>query len=349
MFGKRLYSKYLPVAWIFLSALALVADYMSGPNIQFPILYIVPIGLAAWYSGPWWGGCLAVTLPFGRVIYWTIWQHTHEKTSLVGYNTTIRITAFLLLVFLIHQVIKKSKDVATRIETEKKLIEQQKQLRALSKDLAVAEEVERRRIAAGLHDDINQMLIAAKLQMTKLSTCSNQQQVKAIADDIDQYLDRILKSSQSLIFDLVSPVLQKLGLEAALEDLCERMSAQHGIEFRFESQGISKRLKYDTDVILFHVVHELLRNVVRHAEAESVDISFSTENDMLKIVVRDDGKGFYKEPSVEGPTDKGGFGLFAIRERMQSLGGSMKIGPAVGNQGVRIELVIPLSTEEHIS
>jgi len=190
------------------------------------------------------------------------------------------------------------------------------------------------------------MLIAAKLQMTKLSTCVNQQQVKAISEEIDQYLDKILKSSQSLIFDLVSPVLQKLGLQPALEDLCERMSSQHGIEFRFDSQGIPKRLKYDTEIILFHVVHELLRNVVRHAEAESVDISFLEKNGMLKITVQDDGKGFYKEPAIEAPTDKGGVGLFAIRERMQSLGGSMRIGPAKP-QGSKIELSVPFLTEEH--
>ena len=143
-----------------------------------------------------------------------------------------------------------------------------------------------------------------------------------------------------MIFDLVSPVLQKLGLEAALEDLCERMSSQHGIEFRFNSQEISKRLKYDTEIILFHVVHELLRNVVRHAEAESVDISFCRENDMLKIIVQDDGKGFYKEPTLDGPTDKGGFGLFAIRERMQSLGGNMQICHAKP-RGSKIGLTVP--------
>ncbi|MDD4869523.1 MAG: histidine kinase [Kiritimatiellae bacterium] len=346
MFTPHSQQKLLPVVWLVLSILAMVIDYLSGPTVQFPILYIIPIGLAAWYSGPWWGGFLAIVLPFGRVIYWTVWQHTHEKISNVSVNTIIRITAFLLLVFLINQIIKKSKDVTDRIRTEQKLLEQQRQLRILSSKFTVAEETERRRIATGLHDDINQMLIAAKLKLNKLAGSANEQEVKAVSDDIDKYLDSILKASQSLIFDLVSPVLQKLGLEAALEDLCERMNTQHEIKFKFFGEGSSRILNNEIEIIIFHAVHELLRNVARHAEAKNADITFLKQNDILKVIVQDDGKGFLKDPQRNGLSDKGGFGIFAIEERIKSFGGSIKIEKAKP-QGSRIELLVPLQEEEN--
>src|SRR3990172_4924284 len=140
MRGHGASSLFLPVVWIALSLLMLAADYVTGPIIQFPILYVFPIGLATWFSGPWWGGALAVVLPFGRVLFSVVWDTPWRTMGHVAVNTGIRIIAFSLLVFLIHKVITKSRDVRERRETERKLIEQQKQLRILSADLAVAEE-----------------------------------------------------------------------------------------------------------------------------------------------------------------------------------------------------------------
>lgn len=325
--------------------LIMVVDYLSGPLIQFPILYVLPIGLAAWYSGPWWGGALAILLPLGRVLF-AIVGHTQwtTRTNLAA-NTVIRILAFALLVFLINQIIRKSRDIQERIKIEKKLAAQQKHLRNLSADLAVAEETERRRIAAGLHDDVNQMLVAAKLRLAALTAATDPNTIRAESAKVEEALDSVLASSRSLIFDLVSPVLQKLGLAAALEDLCERMERQHGISFTFRTEGDIGVLSNDTEIILFHAVSELARNTVKHAEAQNVKVLLVRHTKELKLTVEDDGRGFEKVPNLEDMSPAGGFGLFTINERMQYLDGSIKIEP-VAPRGSRVELTVPLRAEE---
>jgi len=220
-------------------------------------------------------------------------------------------------------------------------------LRALSADLTVAEETERRRIAAGLHDDLNQMLIAAKIKLAKLSAPTDAATVHTVIADVERCIDDVLSTSRSLVFDLVSPVLQKLGLEAALEDLCERMEKQHGLSFRFGREGPSARLSDETEIILFHAVRELLRNTVRHAEAQNVNVTFRRAGDMVTIAVQDDGRGIGKEAVAEHLTPTGGFGLFAIHERMGFLGGSIDI-QAGQPRGVRIVLTVPLEKKEKI-
>lgn len=240
------------------------------------------------------------------------------------------------------------RDVTERRSAEQKLLEQQRQLRALSADLAVAEESERRRIATGLHDDINQMLIAAKLKLTTLSSAADAAAIKKTASDIENYLDATLRMSQSLIFDLVSPVLQKLGLEAAVEELCERMEQQHAIRFRFVSRGAPRPLNNEFEIILFQIVRELLRNAVKHAEAQEVMIVFRRQATALHIAIQDNGRGFDGEADMEGLTPSGGFGLFAIRERMRHLGGTIQI-ESVRPHGARIRLTVPWPTEEQRS
>lgn len=341
MRGHYTSSKFLPIVWIILSLLMLGVDYVTGPIIQFPVFYVFPIALATWYSGPWWGGALAVILPLGRVFFSMVWEAPWRTMGHVTINTGIRIVAFSLLVFLIHKVITKSRDIKEQRQAEQRLREQQKQLRILTADLAVAEETERRRIAAGLHDDINQMLIAAKLKLATLSPTSAPAAISAVSADVDKSLDQALASSQSLVFDLVSPVLQRLGLAAALDDLCERMEQQHGVVFQFIDEGDTESLSNEVEIIVFRAVRELMRNAVRHAEARHVRVVFRQAQGAVTIAVEDDGTGFNRDLNVDGPTPSGGFGLFTIHERMEYLGGSIRIEPVLPH-GSRVALTVPL-------
>jgi PAS domain S-box-containing protein len=240
------------------------------------------------------------------------------------------------------------RDATERRQARRRLLEQQKQLRALAADLMVAEETERRRIATGLHDDINQMLIGAKLKLAELSLPNDREKIEEIAAKVTAFLDRVLSTSQSLVFDLVSPVLQKLGLEAALEELCERMQRQHGIQFIFESKTNKKRLRNELEILLFHAVRELLRNVVKHAEAQNVKVTCRRKRRHVTISVKDDGNGFHRKPDAEGLTPEGGFGLFTIHERMSYLGGTVNF-ESVSPHGSRVTISVPLSAAEGVA
>jgi signal transduction histidine kinase len=95
---------------------------------------------------------------------------------------------------------------------------------------------------------------------------------------------------------------------------------------------------------LFQAVRELLANVVRHAQAKTVEVSVVKKNDEILVDVKDDGIGF--EPVEIGPAmgQDMRFGLFSIRERLESLGGGMKIASRRGH-GTRVTLSAPLSRD----
>ena len=88
-----------------------------------------------------------------------------------------------------------------------------------------------------------------------------------------------------------------------------------------------------------------MRNAIRHAEARNVQVVFRREKEDVKIVVQDDGTGFSKGLNVDGPTPNGGFGLFTIHERMEYLGGFLRVEPVLPH-GSRVELVVPLQIQE---
>ncbi|MCB0163440.1 MAG: DUF4118 domain-containing protein [Anaerolineae bacterium] len=87
----------------FLAFIALVADYLSGPLIQFPILYVIPVGLASWYGGRRWGYIFAVNLAVIRLCYFTVWD-TPWGISVTLINALIRIIVFTGFVYLVDRV-----------------------------------------------------------------------------------------------------------------------------------------------------------------------------------------------------------------------------------------------------
>jgi PAS domain S-box-containing protein len=234
-----------------------------------------------------------------------------------------------------------SRDISDRKRAEQELLDRQHQLRALVAELAVAEENERRRIAHGLHDDISQMLARAKLTLGHVAALVQEEKARDMVGDVSGYLDHVLQVSRSLTFDLASPVLQRFGLEAAVEDLCDKMTAQHGFPFVVRNDGTPKPLAGATEIVVFHAVRELLRNIVSHAGAHRVVVSLSRVGAQLRVVVQDDGVGFDRT-SIGDVSRKGGFGLYAIQERMKHLGGAFA-SKGVFPHGTRIVLTIPLS------
>jgi len=153
---------------------------------------------------------------------------------------------------------------------------------------------------------------------------------------------------RSLTFDLGSPTLYELGLEAAVREwLNEEVQQKHGIKTEFENDAHPKILDKEIAVLLYQAVRELLVNVVKHAQAQHVRVSICTDKGNIRISVADDGAGF--DPSVGdfGLSQKGGFGLFSIRERLSYFGGSVEIKSEPG-RGTRITLATPMSKPKRL-
>jgi PAS domain S-box-containing protein len=216
--------------------------------------------------------------------------------------------------------------------------EQSQQLRALSTALFRVEENERRELAALLHDDLGQRLVAAKLKLGELLKENDSPRVAEIVEMLDQTHQAV----RSLTFQLSPPILQDLGLIAGLRWLAREMQKQFGLDVSVEADEPLPMLSGEPNYLLFRCVRELLFNVVKHAKAQVARIEVRSEPGSLAIAVEDPGVGFDPAQVAADRHERHSFGLLSVRERVEGLGGRVVVDAEAG-RGTRVELRVPLA------
>ena len=241
------------------------------------------------------------------------------------------------------------RDVTERNRIERELRETEQRLRSLTFELALAEERERRRIASGLHDQIGGTLAAVRIRLGQLGQAAGAApQLRQALSQIRDLIETTIDSTRSLTFDLTSPLLYEVGLEAALDSLANQMREQHGIQHHFQDDDQPKPMTDELKVILYHTVRELLANVAKHAQAESVSISIGRDGGSVRIQVEDDGVGFEVPKTGFHVSESGGFGLYHAGERMKHLGGRFHVESTAG-EGTAVTIVAPLATTSTVN
>lgn len=232
------------------------------------------------------------------------------------------------------------RDVSRRKCAERERLTDQNQLRILAYELSVAEERERKRIASGLHDEIGQVLAITKLKLGELGRLRQGTSDFDVIEDVRSLVDAASRAARTATFELSCPVLQQLGLEAAIENLGSRMRRLNQLEFHFSSDGEDPPYPAETLAILYRVARELLFNVCKHARACNVWVDMHCAAEGLIIRIQDDGVGFEPGDTPARFSPSGGFGLFSISAQMRGIDGRMAIVSAPGS-GTRVELRVP--------
>ncbi|MDX1953086.1 MAG: PAS domain S-box protein [Verrucomicrobiota bacterium] len=236
-------------------------------------------------------------------------------------------------------------NINERKKNEEKLIAYQERLQSLASELSLSEERERRSIATNLHDRIGQTLAFARLKLGTYSQSNNGNGADNQLSEIRALIEQAIVDTRSLTFELSPPVLYELGLVPAVEWLARKFKQEHGLSMRFQDDGQPKPLDEDFRIVLFQAVRELLVNVVKHAHATHAQVLIRRDSDAIRILIEDDGLGF-DPATIQVRSDSGsGFGLFNIRERVEYLGGQVKIRSEEG-RGTRITLIAPLKLNE---
>jgi signal transduction histidine kinase len=232
-------------------------------------------------------------------------------------------------------------NINKRKRAEEKVTAYQRVLRSLGAKLALAEEQERRRIAADLHDDVVQSLAAAGMRLKTIRATAIPESAAAPLQESIDLVQRAIHDTRSLMFDLSPPPLYELGLEAAVEWLAEKIQSEHRLTVRDEAAPEPIPLDEEVRGILFRAIRELLQNVIKHARATTATISLRRVNDHIHVEVTDNGRGFDSVDAQANRSKLGGFGLFEIRERLDYFGGSLTLDAAEG-RGLRAVLLAPL-------
>jgi len=237
------------------------------------------------------------------------------------------------------------RDITDRQLAERKILDNQAKLKSLASQLSRIEERERHRLATVLHDQIGQSLVFSKLRLDELRTTISSSDVTGALKEVCASLDKVIQETRTLTFDLSSPILYELGLEAAVAEwLTDEIKRKHGIETEFRDDGREKLLDDDIRALLFRNVRELLINVIKHAQANKVKVDMRRNGADICVSVEDDGIGFNpaEVTAMTARSDK--FGLFSIKERLEQLGGCIKVDTGAG-QGTRILMKAPLKCE----
>jgi len=238
------------------------------------------------------------------------------------------------------------KDVTKRKQAEMRILADQEKLRALTGELLMVEERERRKIAAGLHDSVGQILAFLKIELGNIQRVGQPKESMTTINHIREQVEQAIKQTRTLTFEMSPPELYTLGLGPAVEELARRFTEARNLKCSVEDYGPPMRLTDHVKILLYRSVRELLINAAKHAQAEAVKISIRQVNDQVRITVEDDGIGF-DATSFDGmPHNKPtGFGLFSIRERLTHIGGRLDIQSGSG-QGTKITLSAPLEWKE---
>ncbi len=225
-----------------------------------------------------------------------------------------------------------SEEIIRRKRKERAVREYQRRLKDMADELAVAEERERRSIAAELHERLGHNLALIKMRLAGGVRGSRHVELM-------RYLDDAIRMTRDITSELGSPVLYELGFEAAAESLAEQFREKHGVKLEFSCPSKLGLRDERLQLLLYKALRELLHNVVKHSGARMAAISLKRVSGRVLISVTDDGRGF--EPHRNASGSGAGFGLFSIRERLVRFNGSLEMESVLG-RGTRAVMSIPL-------
>jgi PAS domain S-box-containing protein len=215
-----------------------------------------------------------------------------------------------------------------------------RQLAGLSLELTLAEQRERSRVAKLLHDHLQQLLGAARMNQEVLI----EKMDDAMKLDAERILDLIgesITATRTLTAELIPPVLNSGDLSASLGWLARWLHENQGFEVKVETEAPIVLDRKDLAVLVFQTIREPLFNVIKHAGVKSAEAKLGYQNGNLQVVISDQGKGFIPERVWEDVESDRKFGLITIRERLLHLGGRFEIESAP-NAGSTMSLFFPL-------
>lgn len=241
------------------------------------------------------------------------------------------------LVVFITDVTERRRSLAALQESEARLQVLAEQLRDLSAHLETVREEEKARIAREVHDELGQMLTVLKLEtsMCELAYADLDPGLRDRLNSMKRLIAQLFQLVRDVATALRPPILDA-GIASAIEWQARRFEARTQIPCLVQVPDNLPTLPDATAIGLFRILQESLTNVMRHAEAHTVELNLSLSNGVLCMSVADDGKGF--DQRAERPAS---FGLVGMRERVLIMGGRLHLDSTLG-EGTTLRVYIPL-------
>lgn len=227
-------------------------------------------------------------------------------------------------------------------ERTAQLLDSQRQLRGLAQRIATVQEDERRRISRELHDQAGQVLVGLRysldmiLKETPPTLRKWRRQIKEQMQRVDQAVEQV----RSLAYSLRPPILDLMGLDMGLKNLCQEFSKQTGLKVDYTGVGLTG-LSEELTICLYRIVQEALTNILKHAGAHKVDVALEYVEDQIILSIKDDGRGAKQGSLVKG------LGIQGMEERIRSVGGSLEIQFTL-RKGSHLKAVVPWNRDQSL-
>lgn len=270
-------------------------------------------------------------------------ENKNLKREAFAIVLTLFASAGLLAVANYRQKIKNTERIAEKNKeiADKRIASllKEQELKAMNA-MMEGQEKERKRIAEDLHDRLGSMLATVKLHFSDVafsSDCFQSTKCKGQFEKANHLLDEACKEVRRVSHDLASGILMKFGLVAALNELKQTIESGSNLKVSISSHNLDDRLENQVEVNVYRVIQELMHNIMKHAHANEVHIQLNKLDNVLTVMVEDDGVGFDRND----PSYKPGLGLQSMESRVRKIDGTFTIDSSKGN-GTTAIIEIPV-------
>jgi two-component system NarL family sensor kinase len=255
--------------------------------------------------------------------------HTVERREFTERDVELLVVIGRLIAGALHQA-RLHRQLVARERAHENFVEQ----------VIEAQEIERRRLAADIHDGISQRLVTLSYRLDAARRAVGDDPT-AVAEQLEkarELVELTLREARAAIGGLRPPVLDDLGLAGGLASLARSMP-----QIDLQVELADTRLPDHIELALYRIAQECLQNVVKHANATRAKLTFAVDEDNARLEIVDDGIGFDTLEHPLGGDEMGGYGLLSMAERAEIVGGRLNIRSRPG-AGTAVTATIPLPT-----
>ncbi len=245
----------------------------------------------------------------------------------------VGLLVFMSIAIILFVYFSRRKIMRTELEKATMQIEHQKEV---IQSTLITQERERGRIAQDLHDAISSKLNIVSLNANILTEENiSSEDANKIGESILKVTTNVLESSRKIAHDLLPPTLDKFGLEAALEELCEEVRDTGAFKIMYGIEYPHSFLTSENELHLFRIVQELFNNSIKHSEASEIQLKVLTIDDRLTLQYSDNGKGF----DLASKRKAKGLGMSGLENRVAILNGNLNFETFPGS-GIKVSVTI---------
>ena len=230
------------------------------------------------------------------------------------------------------------RQVQSKLDLQAEVMKQQD---LATKAIINAEENERKRIAADLHDGVGQMMSAAKMNLSAFESevAFKDEAQKISFEKLISLVDESCKEIRNVSHQMMPNALLKSGLTSAVKEFLDKIDSRI-IKINLHAEGLQDRLDSNTETVLYRVIQECVNNVIKHSGANKLDISLIKDTDGISVTVEDNGRGF----DANDKKKFDGIGLKNISSRVGFLKGTVDFDSSPG-RGTLVAIHVPAGSD----